>query len=154
MAVSFTFGPFAVFLTTISKAFLSSDASFAAKNWPPVFLARHCNCVMPILSLTSKPTTWAVKSTPAFSKSFPTAHGSALQVSLPSLMSITVAFSSLYFSSLAATRTAWVRGVLPLGLIAFMVFMNAPGFTFETEMRDSISLQSPFLRWPYAVRPR
>ena len=102
-------------LLTSSRARDSWSALSAVRNLPPVLSARHCSWSSAVLSETSKPTTWAVKSTPSFSSRLLSWHGSRWQVSRPSETSTTVALSSVYFSASAALSTAADNGVLPLG---------------------------------------
>ena len=82
-------------VATRVSASASAAASAAVRNWPPVASATHCICSRAAGSLTSKPTTWAVKFTPASSSARAAAQGSGLQVSTPSETRITVAASSV-----------------------------------------------------------
>ena len=105
-------------------ASFNADAFLAEKYSPPVASAIHLSCASVCLS-TSNPITWATKSMPSLSNDFAVPQGSASQVSLPSLIKITVAFSSVYFKASAAFLMEWLIGVLPLGLI-FLTFEIIP----------------------------
>ena len=114
---------------------------------PPVFSARQAIC-LPSSAVRPKPTTSAVKSTPVFFSSLPSAHGSPPQVSRPSVMRTTVALSSVYFSASAACLTAAVSGVLPRN---FMLSAAAEIALAEPACGGTISSMSsqlPLVRWP------
>ena len=146
MAVSLTFGcGFLTCSTALPRDFFKLDASEAVRNRPPVFSARHRSPASSVF-FTSKPITWAVKSTPFASRLSAKAQGSESQVSLPSLTRMTVAFSSVYFSFSAACRTASLSGVFPLGWIRFTVRVMRFASTLETGINCSISAQSPLRR--------
>ena len=100
-----------VFVSALSR----SSALLAMVKVPPVLSARHLSCATAPLSSRPKPTVWTFSSTPVLASSSATAHGSALQFSMPSETRITVAFFSVYCNASAACFTASVIGVWPLG---------------------------------------
>ena len=147
--VALTLGAGGAALATLRRASLRLPASRASRYRPPVLEARHWSCCSALLPLEmSKPITWAVKSTPSFSSSLPTAQGSAWQVSSPSETRMTVAFRSLNLSCSAAMRTDAEMGVIPLGCSALTVCTMALRSSAPGARNSSMSLQSPLLRWP------
>src|SRR3569833_3950994 len=100
-------------LTTSVSAFLSPSASSACRYCPLVLSAMQRTWSASFL-LSARPTTSTLKSTPSLASAVASAHGSASQVSSPSVIRITVALSSVYLSSSAANFTEDFSGVFHL----------------------------------------
>ena len=134
---------------TSRSASVSSRALSAVRKRPPVSSAIHCICISASASpLTSKPMTWAVKSTPAASSARAAAQGSGLQVSMPSETRITVAACSVWRSAWAAAMTASVIGVMPRGFSSLTIRAISSAVPGAGATTVSISEHCPRSRWP------
>ena len=67
---------------------------------------------------------------------------------MPSVIRMTVDFSSVYFSASAACLTAAVSGVLPRNFIESAAAVMALALPAAGGTMSSMSSQEPFSRWP------
>ncbi len=132
---------------TVSRAARRLSVSVAPKYRPPPESARQVSCSF-CSSFTSNPTTCSTNLMSNFFNDFTTPHGSAWQVSSPSLIKTIMVSASTPFNRSATIFMESAIGVFPLGVIAFNWASNAslsasPGLT-----NTSMSEQSPFFLWP------